>query len=79
MCTRILAAAVPLLVASLSVAGVSAQHTMVVPSDVASKSAYVTNKGINWYQSLDQARAEARREGKLVFWLHMLGSINGAT
>jgi hypothetical protein len=56
-----------------------AEPLTVVPSDVAGKQAYVTNKGINWYTSLDQACAQARHDGKLVFWLHMLGSINGAT
>jgi hypothetical protein len=57
----------------------TAQHMIVVPAEEASKATYVTNKGINWYTSLDQARAEAKKEGKLVFWLHMLGTIDGAT
>ena len=34
---------------------------------------------INWYTGLPQAEWEAQREGKLVFWVHMLGSLSGAT
>jgi hypothetical protein len=59
--------------------GIRAEHLTVVPGEVADKQAYVTNKGIRWYTSLDEAEAEARKQGKLVFWLHMLGTIDGAT
>lgn len=55
------------------------EHMTVVPAEDANKHAYVTNKGIQWYTSLEDAQAEARREGKLVFWLHMLGTIDGET
>jgi len=34
---------------------------------------------INWYGSLGQAEAEAMREHKMVFYIHILGSIDGAT
>ncbi len=34
---------------------------------------------INWYHSLPKAEAEASKEGKLVFWMHMLGHIDGST
>jgi hypothetical protein len=34
---------------------------------------------INWYTGLPQAEWEAQREGKLVFWVHMLGNLSGAT
>jgi hypothetical protein len=57
----------------------SADNIVVVPAADANKQAYVTNKGINWYTSLEDAKAEAKKEGKLVFWLHMLGTIDGAT
>lgn len=51
----------------------------VVPAEEAGKEAYVVNKGIKWYTSLEDAQAEARKEGKLVFWMHMLGTMDGAT
>jgi hypothetical protein len=56
-----------------------AEQLTVIPSDQANKSAYVTNKGIRWYTSLEDAETEAKKEGKLVFWLHMLGTIDGST
>ena len=34
---------------------------------------------ILWQTSLDAARELARREGKLIFWMNMLGDLNGAT
>ena len=34
---------------------------------------------IPWTQSLSQAEQEAKKEGKLVFWMHMLGSLSGGT
>jgi len=34
---------------------------------------------IQWYTGLPQAEEEAKREHKLVFWMHMLGNISGAT
>ncbi|MBI5175533.1 MAG: hypothetical protein HY986_21795 [Candidatus Melainabacteria bacterium] len=32
-----------------------------------------------WYKSLSRARAEAERSGKPIFWVHMLGQIDGNT
>ena len=34
---------------------------------------------ISWQSSLDSAKALARSQGKMVFWMHMLGDLNGAT
>lgn len=34
---------------------------------------------INWHSSLPQAETQAQREGKMVFWMHMLGQLSGAT
>ena len=34
---------------------------------------------IYWHNSLYQAEDVARREGKMVLWLHMLGDIKGDT
>ncbi len=34
---------------------------------------------IQWYHSLAQAEQAARAQGKLVFWVHMLGNLDGAT
>ncbi len=50
-----------------------------VPSTEASKNAHVVNKGVKWYTSLEEAQSEAKRSGKLVLWIHMLGTMEGAT
>jgi hypothetical protein len=34
---------------------------------------------IEWYDNLHKAESEAQKQGKLVFWMHMLGHIDGAT
>jgi hypothetical protein len=34
---------------------------------------------IKWHRSVAQAQEDARREGKLVFWVNMLGTLSGAT
>lgn len=34
---------------------------------------------IPWYRSIYQAESAARQQGKLIFWVHMLGSLDGAT
>jgi len=34
---------------------------------------------IQWYDNLHKAESEAQKEGKLIFWMHMLGHIDGAT
>jgi hypothetical protein len=34
---------------------------------------------IDWYKNLNKAEDEAQKSGKLIFWLHILGKIDGAT
>lgn len=34
---------------------------------------------INWYTNLKKAEKSAAEEGKLIFWIHMVGKIDGAT
>jgi hypothetical protein len=50
-----------------------------VPAEQAEKNADRLLTEINWHQSLDAAKATAQREGKLVFWMHMLGDLEGFT
>jgi hypothetical protein len=58
---------------------VAADTVNVVPAEEARREAHVVNKGITWHTSLAEAQSEARKQGKLVFWMHMLGTIDGAT
>lgn len=34
---------------------------------------------VQWTNSLESAKQQAQREGKLIFWVHMLGSLTGNT
>ncbi len=34
---------------------------------------------IQWNRSLPQAEAQAAQQGKMIFWVHMLGDMSGAT
>jgi hypothetical protein len=36
-------------------------------------------KELEWHSELPKALAEAREQGKLVFWVQMLGQIDGPT
>jgi hypothetical protein len=46
--------------------------------DVKKSVADLTTK-IAWQSSLDAAKELARKDGKLIFWMNMLGDLNGAT
>ena len=36
-------------------------------------------KNIAWHTSLDDAKAAAKKSGKPIFWMHMLGDLTGMT
>lgn len=57
----------------------SAQHMEVVTSDKAASQSKLTSKNINWLTSLEDAKALAKQQGRLIFWVHMLGNIDGYT
>jgi hypothetical protein len=63
----------------LSAVPVSAENMSVLMSEDARRNAHVVNKGIKWHTSLEEAQAQAKKEGKMIFWMHMLGTIDGAT
>jgi hypothetical protein len=51
----------------------------IIPGNVAYDQTNKLTSEIHWYQSLPQAEAAARSQSKLVFWMHMLGHLDGAT
>jgi len=51
----------------------------VVPGYLAQERVEKLTSEIQWHDKLPDALAEAQREGKLVFWVQMLGKIDGAT
>jgi len=52
----------------------TAENGQDVKKDVA-----LLTTAISWKTSLAEAEALARKDGKMVFWMHMLGDLNGAT
>jgi len=50
-----------------------------VGGDEANKNNSKLVKEIHWYQNLDEAQAVAKKQHKLIFWIHMLGKLDGCT
>lgn len=60
-------------------APISAASKRMVPGDEAFKRVTKLTSEISWYTSLDYAEKMAQKENKPIFWLHMLGPLNGKT
>lgn len=43
------------------------------------RNARATREELKWSNSLSDAKQRAQEQGKLVFWVHMLGKLDGAT
>lgn len=78
MSTPKLRAILTTLACALAVGAAAAQQPR-LPQEMARQRAARTLHEIVWHNSLDEACAVARQEGRLVFWVHMLGRIDGAT
>ena len=50
-----------------------------IPSKVVEKQVNKLTHKVHWYDSLDEAREKAKKENKLVLWLHALGDLDGTT
>jgi len=51
----------------------------VLEGQVCSARVHALTSDIDWYKNLNKAEDAAKQQGKLVFWLHILGKIDGAT
>jgi len=52
---------------------------MILDGQVSQARVSEMTQAVPWDTNLYSAEMEARREGKMVFWVHMLGSMTGAT
>jgi hypothetical protein len=52
---------------------------MILDGQVSQERVNEMTQAISWNTNLYTAEMEARRQGKMVFWVHMLGSMTGAT
>ena len=50
---------------------------VVVPSAVVEKRVEKLNDKIHWYTSINEAKAAAKEQKKPIFWIHVLGEIDG--
>jgi hypothetical protein len=64
---------------AVAVTASSAIGQALLMGDQVKQSVNKVNSELKWNNSLDQCKWQAKKEGKLVFWLHMLGSLNGYT
>lgn len=56
-----------------------ADKLTVVPAQEARKENFQVKTRLGWLTDLDEAKREAAKSGRLIFWVHMLGSIDGKT
>jgi hypothetical protein len=71
--------AASLLLTSLSCASLPAHAEKVLEGAVCSMNVHKLTTNIDWYTDLKKAEKAAAEQNKLVFWMHMLGKIDGAT
>lgn len=50
-----------------------------MPGDVAKENIQKVTSEIRWNTNLNSALAQAHRQNKMVFWVHLVGNLSGAT
>lgn len=77
---RAILASVMLLIcgAASSFTPVQSEHALISGSQ-ASTSVHCLTRAMRWHTNLEEAQAAARSNGRLIVWIHMLGTIDGAT
>jgi hypothetical protein len=50
-----------------------------IPSQIVERQVKKLTHKVHWYDSLKEAREKAKKENKLVLWLHALGDLDGTT
>jgi len=72
-----LSAALMMTAASLSLPAQAGQT--VISGQINHDNTAVLTTQMNWFHSLGQAETEAVHQNRLIFWVQMLGSMDGAT
>jgi hypothetical protein len=57
----------------------SGEPPAVIPPSEASRQVHLLTHSIDWQTSVEDAKKLARTQSKLIFWVHMLGQIDGKT
>ncbi|MGD9684080.1 MAG: hypothetical protein AB7W16_23160 [Candidatus Obscuribacterales bacterium] len=50
-----------------------------LPGYAAKENIDQVNKGIKWHTNLAAAESDARQQGKMILWIHLVGKMDGAT
>jgi len=79
MKNALLTASMTLVMLSTQCLPVLAKMPKIVPGSEAYSRVSELTKDITWNHSLDRAEAQAKKEGKMIFWVQMLGDMAGAT
>jgi hypothetical protein len=64
---------------AVSIARPAQADDSIVSGSLAARGVHCLTRAMTWYTNLDQAREAARSSGRLIVWIHMLGTIDGAT
>lgn len=56
-----------------------AARPMLVSGEKTMENTTKLTQEINWHKDLSSAKADAARQGKMIFWMHMLGQLDGTT
>jgi len=76
---KVALAAVAMILLAAQCSPALAKKPHIVPGDVALDRTEQLVSEIQWNRNLSQAEAQARKQGKMIFWVQMLGDINGTT
>lgn len=55
------------------------KRMLVMPGDVAKENVQKVTSEIHWNSNLNSALAQAKRQHKMVLWVHLVGNLSGAT
>ena len=77
--TKLTLSATIVLAATTGLLSLPSYAEPVLQGTVCSERVHELTSDIHWYNDLKEAEAQAQQQGKLVFWMHMLGKIDGAT
>ncbi|HEY9776827.1 MAG TPA: hypothetical protein V6C81_23895 [Planktothrix sp.] len=78
--TKAVVAALSLLLGSFSIYGVApASAEKLLEGQVCEENVHKLTTEIDWNKNLKKAEKQAAEENKLVFWVHIVGKIDGAT
>lgn len=75
----LIAASTLLMLGSTFVAPAPASAEKVLQGQVCSENEHKLTSEIEWYKNLHKAEKEAQQDNKLIFWVHMVGKIDGST